>query len=258
MKMHAWLSARLLPAGLALALAVSAIPARAADGYGTFKGTIKFDGAAPRLDPVVPQGKADVRDPAVCAAETVPDESLVVNSENHGIRDVFVYIKKATTIHPDLVKSEKPEVTFDQKGCKFLPHALFARTDQQVKVVSDDPIAHNTHTFPLRNKANNTVITPNDRKGTNFADPAAEILPFQVKCDFHPWMSAHWLVLDHPYAAVTDKDGNFRIEKLPAGEYEFVMWQEKAGYLERKYKVTITADKATEADLKFGPAKFSK
>ena len=233
MKMTAWLSARLIPAGLALALAASAMPAHAADAYGTFKGTIKLDGAIPKLDPLVPQGKADVRDPSVCAAETVPDESLVVNSENKGIQNVFVYIKKATTVHPDLKKSAKPDVTFDQKGCRFLPHALFARTDQVVNVISDDPVAHNTHTFPLRNAAQNAVVKANDRVGVPYKDSAAEILPFQVKCDFHPWMSAHWLVLDHPYAAITDKDGKFTIEKLPAGDYEFVIWQEKAGYLDR-------------------------
>ncbi|HVW00940.1 MAG TPA: carboxypeptidase regulatory-like domain-containing protein [Planctomycetaceae bacterium] len=258
MKISAWLTARLLPAGMALALAASAIPAQAADGYGTLKGTIKFDGAAPHLEPVVAKGKADVKDAAVCAAAPVPNEELVVNSENNGIQNVFVYLKKATKIHPDLQKSAKPDVTFDQKGCRFLPHALVVRTDQNVKVLSDDPIAHNTHTYPIRNKPANTVIKADDRVGVPFAEPQSENLPFQVKCDFHSWMNAYWLVLDHPYAAVTDKDGNFTIEKLPAGDYEFVIWQEKAGYLDRKYKAKITADKTTTADLKYGAAKFMK
>jgi hypothetical protein len=30
---------------------------------------------------------------------------------------------------------------------------------------------------------------------------------------------------------VTDADGNFEIKNLPAGEWVFRIWQEKAGYL---------------------------
>ena len=30
------------------------------------------------------------------------------------------------------------------------------------------------------------------------------------QCNIHPWMDAWVLVFNHPYAAVTDDDGNFR------------------------------------------------
>ena len=252
MKISAW---RFL---LGLALVASAIPARADDGYGTFKGTVRFDGDIPKLDPVVRKGEMAARDSAVCAAADVPNESLVVDPKSKGIQHVFVYLKKANAIHPDLRKSAKAEVTFDQKGCRFLPHALLVRTDQTVMVLSDDPIAHNTRVTPINNMPNSLVIAANDRKGVPFKESKAESLPTQVKCDFHGWMTAYWLILDHPYAAVTDKDGRFTIEKLPAGDYQFVIWQEQAGYLNRAYKATITADKTTEADLKFGADKFKK
>ena len=250
------LSLRFLLAGVGLALVASAVPARADEGYGTLQGTIKFDGAVPKLPPVVKKADASARDAAVCAAADVPDESLVVNPDNKGIQNVFVYLKKAPAIHPDLKKSAKPEVTFDQKGCRFLPHVLIVRTDQTIQVLSDDPIAHNTRVNPLNNDPVNVVIKANDRKGAPFKPKKAESLPIQVKCDFHNWMTAYWLVLDHPYAAVTDKDGKFTIEKLPAGDHQFVIWQEQVGYLNRAYKTTITADKTTEADLKFGADKF--
>ena len=38
-----------------------------------------------------------------------------------------------------------------------------------------------------------------------------------LRCDIHPWMSAWVGVLDHPYFAVTDAEGKFEIENLPAG-----------------------------------------
>ena len=48
----------------------------------------------------------------------------------------------------------------------------------------------------------------------------AERLPVQIGCDIHNWMRAYWVVVDHPYAAVTDKDGHYRILELPPGEYQ--------------------------------------
>ena len=56
--------------------------------------------------------------------------------------------------------------------------------------------------------------------------------------------------------AVTDKEGNFEIANLPAGEHEFVIWHEKAGYLERKHKVTIAPGQTQEVKLEFGGDKL--
>lgn len=54
-----------------------------------------------------------------------------------------------------------------------------------------------------------------------------------VECNIHPWMKAVWLVIDHPYGATTNANGEFKIEKLPAGDYEFAVWHERAGYLNK-------------------------
>ena len=51
----------------------------------------------------------------------------------------------------------------------------------------------------------------------------------------------YWLIVDHPYAALTDKDGWFSIDNLPVGEHQFKIWHERVGYVESKYKVTVSA-----------------
>ena len=51
--------------------------------------------------------------------------------------------------------------------------------------------------------------------------------PFYIKCDVHPWMKSWVLVQDHPFFAVTDDKGNFKIDNIPPGTYEVVAWQEK-------------------------------
>ena len=57
-----------------------------------------------------------------------------------------------------------------------------------------------------------------------------------MKCDVHPWMFAYIGVVDHPYFAVTDKDGNFTIKNVPAGKYTVEAVHQKAGPRARRRK----------------------
>jgi len=212
----------------------------AADGYGDLTGRIVFDGDVPKLLPKIKKTDTAAKLPACCAIKDTANDSLVINPKNKGIQHVFVYLKKVSKsdIHPMLAKSKNPEVVFDQKECVFKPHAMVVRTDQTVVVKSDDNVPHNTHTYPIFNAGQNFIVA-------------------QVKCDIHAWMQAYWLVIDHPYATVTDADGRFTIPKLPAGDYEFVVWQERVGYLDKKMKATIKADAKTDlGDVKAAAEKF--
>lgn len=217
-----------------------------AEGFGAVEGQFVLDGAAPAAPLVAKKGDASVKDAAVCAKEDLPDESLVVNPENKGIANIFIYLRKAPkSIDPSLKESKSKEVVFDNKGCRYVPHAAVARTDQQVRFTSSDAVAHNIHTYTLGNPQQNFILQANDAKGTAIDVKATETLPMPVKCDIHPWMRGTLLVVDHPYAVVTDADGKFKIEGLPEGEHSFRVWHENPGYVEREWKVTVTGGKTT-------------
>jgi hypothetical protein len=222
---------------------------------GTLKGSIVLDGAVPKLDPPVKKGDAAVKDAAICAVETIPDESLIVDKDTKGIANVFIYLAKA----PEGYKHVPPKdaAVFDQKACKFFPHAMIVQLGQDVKVLSGDDCLHNTHctttTFQF-----NEAVKPNDRVGLKLTYPKTFRTPVPVTCDLHPWMKAYHLVVDHPFAAITDAKGNFEIPNLPAGKYEFVIFQESSGYIERSKAVEIKAGADTKLDLKVPVAKFKK
>lgn len=229
---------------LAAAVAVSGGSALAA-GWGTVEGQIVLDGKVPAPEILVKKGDPAVKDSPVCAAQNRYSQELVVNPENNGIANVCVYLKKApSAIHPDQQNPPKEALVFDQKGCMFIPHVMVVRTGQTVDVKSDDPVSHNTHTHPLRNTEDNFIVPPNDRKGVPISYNQPEPLPTKINCDIHPHMTAYWLIVDHPYAAVTDADGKFRIENLPEGEHTLAVWQEKVGYLDRVMKKLGLLDKA--------------
>lgn len=221
-----------------------------AQGHGDLVGQVVYDGDQPKLVLKVKKGDATAKDAAVCAANDVVSDELVVNPENKGIQHVFVFLRSRVSksdIPEELQKSKEPTVVFDQKNCQFIPHTLIVRTDQQVVVKSGDNVAHNTHTHSIFNQGQNFIVGANDRTGVTMPKFALkERLPFRVTCDIHPWMLAWWLVVDHPYTAVTDKDGKFKISQLPAGEHEFTIWHEKVGYIEKELAVKIDAGKTTD------------
>ena len=242
-----------LTLAMAAPLLLCATVATAADGYGTVTGRFVLEGDAPEAPILIKKGDASVKDGAVCAADTLRRNDLMIDPKTGGVGNIFVYMRRAKDVHPDLKKPQVEEVVFDQKNCRFTPHAMFVQVGQTVRVKSDDPIAHNTHTYPLRNDPVNFLIRPNDREGVPVTPRVGELLPIQVKCDIHPWMLSYWLILDHPYGTVTRADGTFRIEKLPAGKHDFRVWHERVGYVNagerRGFEVTVedgeTADIGT-------------
>lgn len=231
---------------------IPSIPAASAEvrapetGYGTITGQFVLEGDIPAKRVLVAAGAVNVNNANICAAANLFSDELLVDPETKGIANVCIYLAKATVVHPKLKGSAMKELVFDQKGCRFDPHVLFVRTDQTVLVKSADNCNHNTHTYPARGQGVNLLVKPNERTGEAMKMKVPENLPIPVKCDLHPWMIAHWLVLDHPYGAVTDEAGKFTIADLPAGEYEFRVWHELPGYLERKWAVKVESGKVTD------------
>jgi hypothetical protein len=233
-------------------------------GYGDISGQILFEGEVPTLKLAVRAGDPTVKDPAICAAIDLNNNELLVDPKSKGIANVFVYIyhknieRNGIKIHPEAakIKDSEKEIVFDQKNCRFIPHVMVIRNGQNVRIKSADGCAHNTHTSAIFNDEFNSIISPNDRVGVLLDTlDVPESLPMPVKCDFHPWMKAHWLIINHPYATVTDKDGKFTIEKLPVGDIEFRIWHERNGYINRKYVVTVKEGK-TQLEPVQVPAKW--
>jgi hypothetical protein len=226
----------------------------AAGGPGDFVGTVTLTGDKPALPPLVALG-AMVQDKATCSAVEIPNELLVVDGASKGIQNVFIYLEKAPAGAAKIPLPEKQ--IFDQKGCRFMPHAMLVRTSVPLLVLSEDDVGHNTHTFPSRNTGFNSAIGKKEQKGVPINYTQSEKEPIEVKCDIHPWMKAYHLPLDHGFAALTNEKGEFAIKGLPAGTYTFKVWHEAAGLLERSYKVVIKAGDAP-VKLEYAATKFTK
>ncbi|MCA9042968.1 MAG: carboxypeptidase regulatory-like domain-containing protein [Planctomycetaceae bacterium] len=225
----------LLPFGTAVVspddLRAEEVPSR----WGTLEGQIVVDGRIPTLPP---RAAAET----LCPANDVPDDSLVVDRETGGLRYVAVYLRKRPThIHPELVQSAPNAVDQVIRDCRFVPHMLCLQTHQRLHISSLDPTAHSIRYAAFAN------VLPGALPGesSEFVLPEPERLPVRASCDFHQYMCGWWIVTDHPYAAVTDAEGRFRIRNLPVGEHEFTIWHERTGYLEKTLKIEIRPEGIT-------------
>lgn len=230
-------------------------PTKPVGDPGTFLGKITVTGSPSALSPLIAKGAPlSVAKDEVCSSEAVPDERLVVG-EGGGVRDVFVYMDK---VKKELKGYPVPEqaVVFDQKICRFLPHAIVVRCGQTIQLWNSDPAAHNTRVKAKRNAGYNSVVNANDQTGNkSFTYKKPESEPIQVVCDFHSWMTAYHLPVDHPFAAVTNPDGTFEIKDIPPGEYRFKIWH-SGKILERRVDVEIKSGSETKMNFAYAADKL--
>jgi hypothetical protein len=235
----------------------STAPAAAvkAEGWGTLKGRVVFGGDPPQRPVLQDKGKA-VKDPEVCAKDApILSERLVVDSGTKGVKNVFVYLGRPTSVNEDAKKAAAAsKVVFDQKGCVFFPHSLAVMTGVQVTVKSSDPITHNTN-IQLRALQSNPTLAPGAHIEVTPSSP--ERTPGRVSCSIHPWMEAYWMILDNPYYAVTDDQGNFEIKNVPAGTQKVTVWQEAVGFVTKGSgdDVNIKPNDATTQDFTIDSSK---
>jgi plastocyanin len=134
----------------------------------------------------------------------------------------------------------------DQHDCAFIPHIQVARMGREFVILNSDPVHHNIHGY-LNGRTIFNLAQPMMGKRIPVVLTRPGII--EVKCDIHPWMQGWVLVVEHPYYAVTDQDGEFLIDRVPPGTYRLTVWQEMMGVMEQE--VTIKPGATLDVDFSY-------
>ena len=152
--------------------------------------------------------------------QPITTRHFVVGQDN-GLGNVFVYVKSGAQKTP----SAGEPATLDQVNCMYEPYVFGVVAGQKFKVKNSDPELHNVHATPKLNKEFN-FAQPTKGLVSEKSFDQPEVL-VRIKCDVHPWMFAYIGVCEHPYFAVTDNEGNFKISGVPDGKYTLVAYHLK-------------------------------
>ncbi|MDB4512926.1 PQQ-binding-like beta-propeller repeat protein [Akkermansiaceae bacterium] len=192
----------------------------------SLKGTIRFEG--PRLK----RAPVHMDESSRNLHKTQPlDESILIG-QSGGLANVFVYVKNPP---PGEYKTPGEPAILDQQGSIFTPRVQGVRVGQELLMKNGDPFIHNVRSLSRKNRQFNIAQPQGSPDREKTFDQAEG--PITLKCDFHRWMEAHLWVMDHPFYAVTNAEGEFEILDLPPGDYEISAWHEKLG--EQSQEITV-------------------
>ncbi len=123
----------------------------------------------------------------------------------------------------------------------FVPHVVAVRTNSKVTFPNLDPFFHNGFSNYDGQVFDVGLRPPGSAPEVIFKRPGI----VRLFCNIHPTMSAIIVVLDTPYFAVTNAQGEFHIAAVPPGDYRLKVFHERAlpdalTALERQ--ITIGAD----------------
>jgi hypothetical protein len=190
-------------------------PAPLISGNGQLRGTVLLSGKYQRPAPL-----KVVKSRSFCGL-TVPNETLLVDRSG-GVRNAVVILRpldRNVNVHPG-------RILLDNKRCAFTPHVQIAGIGSELLLKNSDPILHTVHAR-LGNETLFNVGLPRWRQASKVLDRLGVV---RIDCDvLHTWMSAAIVVVSTPYFAVTDENGFFSIQEIPAGKYDVEIWHEHLG-----------------------------
>lgn len=108
-----------------------------------------------------------------------------------------------------------------QEGYAFSPYVSVIRVGTSVRFPNRDPHDHHLKSFSPAKPFELRTYSKKEEPAPILFDKTGDVV---LVCHFHNWMRGFIYVVDTPYFAKTDKEGNAILNNLPAGRYEVKAW----------------------------------
>jgi len=273
MKRMRFMARRILFAILAFGVVHAGDPAAAyeeisvKDG-GTLTGTVTLVGEVPK-----PKGYnlTTLPDPIYCGRISDGHGWRLLQPFKVGDKGAF---RQVVVLLDDIEKGkafgEYKVPRIEAMDCLFLPFTNVVRDHHDVVVVNKDPAMHDIQAYETSHLGPRVLFNvplPISTRYPHEAGMSARVTKhyegvpitqtvrmtkgrriFNMQCGFHAYMESWALVLDHPYYAISDKDGRFEIGDIPPGTYKVTIWHP---YVRETYEKTVTIKAKGRAAVDF-------
>ena len=185
-----------------------------------------FDGVA-RVGAAAPgaiRGRVEVRKPVINGERrpSVAQLGAPPDRSRPDPRRAVVYLQTAP--RGAFEQTDAGHAVMDQRNETFVPHVLAITTGTMVEFPNSDRTYHNVFSLSKASKFDLGRYAVGRSKAVRFDRPGI----VRVFCDIHSHMNAFILVFSHPYFALTDAEGRYRIDNVPPGTYQVIAWNEGA------------------------------
>jgi plastocyanin len=141
-----------------------------------------------------------------------------------------------------------------QTNYTFLPSLIAVQVGTRIEFPNQDNAFHNVFSYSPAKRFDLGRYRPEERPIPSqvFDKPGLVTL----RCDIHEHMRALILALETPHFVVTDADGQFKLENLPAGSYVLKAWLNSKTTLEQE--ITLTTGQVTNVNFSAATARKGK
>jgi plastocyanin len=141
--------------------------------------------------------------------------------------------------------ASQPTQQVIQKDYTFVPLLLPVRLGTRVEFPNHDDAYHDVFSYSTVKRFDLGRYRPEEKPVPSqvFDTPGLVTL----RCDIHEHMRGLILVVDTPHFVVTDEDGRFQLNGLPAGNFTLKVWMNSKTTLERP--VELKADAVLQVDF---------
>ena len=207
----------LLLAGL---VAVPSEAAQARRAGGTIRGKVEL-----RREPAAPELRPAVSDLGAHSLHDQPDRHRSV-----------VYLEVAPQAAFDAPAPR--HALLDQRNESFVPYVLAVTVGSTVDFPNSDRTYHNVFSLSKAKRFDLGRYPRGQSRSVRFDQPGV----VRVFCEIHSHMSAWILVFAHPFFAVADADGRFRIDGVPPGSYTLAAWSDGSVRARRELRIAAEGE----------------
>ena len=111
--------------------------------------------------------------------------------------------------------------------CHTPKYVIGSRNGETLLLENTDPIRHEVVAYEFNDRgADQRSHRPVDANTSQARDIFVKknTENFLIKCNLHPFLQSHGIIVENPYYAITDKNGNFSIKNIPPGTYKVIAW----------------------------------
>lgn len=158
-------------------------------------------------------------------------------------RNVLVYLAESSRLQPADPPEQLPVI--NQKELEIIPGFMVVPVGTTVRFPNSDDVYHNLFSVSSAKRFDLGRYGQGREKRVTFDRPGE----VRIFCDIHPHINAIVFAVPNRHYALADSMGRFRLEGVPAGEYELRAWHESLG--EQGKRVNVPADGVSRIDFVF-------